>query len=84
MQHVVHVRPASGVWLVEAQGGTRVFTRASEAERWARQEAQSRADEGEPVELTVIDLKGVVAGSVVFHPRAPWTDHPASPKRAVV
>jgi hypothetical protein len=63
---IVVVRPSAGVWLVEGAGATQVFTKASEAERWARQAAQSAALGGRFVELRVMDLQGRLAGTIAF------------------
>jgi hypothetical protein len=65
---VVVVRPSAGVWLVECADETRVFTRASEAELWARQAARFATQDGSSVELRVMDLKGELAGAVAFGP----------------
>jgi hypothetical protein len=63
----IKVRPNCGVWLVELGARAYLFTRATEAERWARQEAQAQADAGEPVVLCVFDLQDQPVGRMVFH-----------------
>lgn len=65
----IRVRRGPGGWVVEAGAGVLGFARAGEAERWARSHAQAMAEDGDPVELQVFDLRDALVGAIVFHPR---------------
>jgi hypothetical protein len=65
----IKVRPNCGVWVVETGSRAYLFTRASEAERWARDTARAQADAGDPVALCVFDLQGQPVGRIAFQPR---------------
>jgi hypothetical protein len=65
----IKVRPSCGVWVVETGARACLFTRASEAERWAREEAQTQADAGDPVILSVFDLQDQPIGQLVIQAR---------------
>ncbi len=63
------VRRGPEGWMVEIGPERLLFASGARAEVWARKRARELAVLGAAVELTILDLKGGLAGVISFSPR---------------